>query len=353
MAGDLLNRYMEEEQKEKKKEEQEAKNNNKEIEMLDIELLDEFSNHIFSAISQNKFEELKESISRAGVLSPIIVRKKNERYEIISGHNRTKCCKELGIKQIPALVKDYDDDMAELIMIETNLAQRENILPCEKGLAYKIRLELLKKIKKENDAKPTNTNGSKESVPVGHQEKSIEKLSNESEDSATQIKRFIRLTELNDGLKNKVNNDVIGIRAGYELSYIKPEEQILVNDFIDETNIKLTTSQAEKLRAVYGTITRENIEEIIKGKPKKKEIIFTGKLLKNIFKKYKDKFKNDKEFSELIDNLLENYYKNLSDERRTKLRYVILVESSAFKLWRAVCRTAILALRGLNNRYYV
>ena len=90
-----------------------------------------------------------------------------------------------------------------------------------------------------------------------------------------------------------------------------------INDIIEETNIKLSTNQAEKLRAERGTITRDNVLEIIKGKPKKKEDKFTGKLLKNTYKKYKDKFANDKEFSELIDILLENHYQDLSDERRT------------------------------------
>ena len=115
------------------------------------------------------------------------------------------------------------------------------------------------------------------------------------------------------------SDEIIGIRAGVELSYINPEEQIIINDIIDEANIKLSTAQAQKLRAVKGTITKENVLEIIKGKPKKNnQDKFTGKLQKNIWKKYKDKFANDKEFSELIDFLLENYYKNLSDERRTK-----------------------------------
>ena len=149
------------------------------------------------------------------------------------------------------------------------------------------------------------------------EEYSVEKLANESEDSRATIQRLIRLTELNSDLKSKVNSDLIGIRAGVELSYIKPEEQIIVNEIIDENNLKLTTAQAQKLRAVYGTITRDNVMEIIKGKPKKKEDKFTGRLLKNIFKKYKDKFANDKEFSELIDILLENHYQDLSDERRT------------------------------------
>ena len=317
MKADLYNKFVEKQELQESEEQKNIINNRQEITMIDINLLDEFNNHIFSAISQNKFEELKESVARSGVLSPIIVRKKQDRFEIISGHNRTRCCKVLGSKEIPAIIKDYDDDMAELIMIETNLAQRENILPCEKGLAYKKRLEILKKIRKGKGVKASNDNDLLETTPMEQEEYSVEKLANESEDSRATIQRLIRLTELNNDLKNKVNNDVIGIRAGVELSYIKPEEQIIVNDIIDENNLKISTAQAQKLRAVYGTITRENVMEIIKGKPKKKEDKFTGRLLKNIFKMYKDKFANDKEFSELIDILLENHYKNLSDERRT------------------------------------
>ena len=91
------------------------------------------------------------------------------------------------------------------------------------------------------------------------EEYSVEKLANESEDSRATIQRLIRLTELNNDLKSKVNNDVIGIREGVELSYIKPEEEVIVNDIIDENNLKLTTAQVQKLRSVYGTITKDTI----------------------------------------------------------------------------------------------
>lgn len=241
MDSNLLNKFMKEQEQEEKQAKMQELNDKQEITMLNVDLLDEFKNHIFSAITQNKFEELKESINRSGVLSPIIVRKKNDRYEIISGHNRARCCKELGIAEIPAIIKKYDDDMAELIMIETNLAQRENILPCEKGLAYKKRLELIKKIGKENTDKASNINRLEEKFPEGTKP-SLDKLAEEAEDSRTQIQRFIRLTELNDNLKNKVNDEIIGIRAGVELSYINPEEQIIINDIIDEANIKLSLS---------------------------------------------------------------------------------------------------------------
>ncbi len=318
MKSDLYNKFVEKQEQIEQEEQKNEINNKQEIVHLGIDLLDEFKNHIFSAITQNKFEELKESIFRSGILMPIIVRKKGDRYEIIAGHNRVRACKELNILTIPAIIKDYDDDMAELIMIETNLAQRENILPCEKGLAYKKRLEILKRIRKENDTKASNDSDLLENTPMEQEETSVEKLANESEDSRATIQRLIRLTELNIDLKDKVNNDIIGIRAGVELSYIKPEEQVIVNDVIDENNLKLTIAQAQKLRAVYGTITRDNVLEIIKGKPKKKEIKFTGKLDKKTYTKYKDKFANDIEFSKLIDFLLENHYKNMSDTRGTK-----------------------------------
>lgn len=315
MTGDLYSKFKEQQEKEDKLEKQELTNNNQEIVLIGVDLLVENKKHIFSAIPKAKYEELKDSISRVGVLSPIIVRKiEDNKYEIISGHNRTRCLKELGITEIPAIIKDYDDEMAELIMIDTNLAQREKILPCEKGTAYKKKLELLKKLKKENRIKDTYINDLLENAPEGQEESSVKKLANESEDSKTNIQRFIRLTELNDNLKQKVNDEIIGVRAGVELSYIKPDEQIIVNDAIDENNLKLTTKQAQKLRAVYGTITPDNVLDIIKGKTEKKKVEkFTGKLLANIFKKYKDKFANDKEFSELIDILLENHYKTMSD----------------------------------------
>ncbi len=318
MKEDLYNKFVEKQEQQEIEEQKNIKNNNQEVVQLQVDLLDEFKNHIFSAISQNKFEELKESITRSGVLYPVIVRNKGDRYEIIAGHNRVRACKELNIPTISAIIKEYDDDMAELVMIETNLAQRENILPCEKGLAYKKRLEILKKIKKENGTKASDDNALLENAPMEQEETSVEKLANESDDSRATIQRLIRLTELNSELKNKVNNDIIGIRVGVELSYIKPEEQIIVNDVIDENNLKLSIAQAQKLRAVYGTITRDNVLEIIKGKPKQKIDKFTGKLDKKIYTKYKDKFANDKEFSKLIDFLLENHYKNMSDTRRTK-----------------------------------
>lgn len=277
---------------------------------IDTDLLDEFNSHIFSKLPDNKFIELKESIRRNGILSPIIVRKKEDRYEIISGHNRVNCCRKLEIKEVPCIVKDYNDDIAELVMIETNLTQRETILLCEKGLAYKKQLELLKKINKENGFRTSDSSGLENCI---HNEyiRSIDELSKNSEDSKTSIQRLIRLTELISSLQQKVNYREIPLLSGVELSYIKPEEQEIIYKYITENNIQLTVPQSQKLRNHKGELTEDLIDDIITGrKDRGKPIKFTGKVQKEVYKKYKDKFENDKEFSKLVDKLLEKYFNN-------------------------------------------
>lgn len=283
------------------------------ITYIDTDLLDEFNSHIFSKLPDEKFVELKESIKRNGVLSPIIIRKKGDRYEIISGHNRVNCCRELEIKQVPCIIKDYDDVIAELVMIETNLTQREDILLCEKGLAYKKQLELLKKFNKENGIKASNDNGNKE---YAHNEylTSIEELSQKSEDSRASIQRLIRLTELIPEIQYKVNYREIPLLSGVELSYIKQEEQEIIYKYIVENNIQLTVPQAQKLREHKGELSEELIDDIITGKKNRiKSIKFTGKVQKDVYKKYKDKFKSDKEFSNLVDELLEKHFNSIKD----------------------------------------
>ncbi len=283
------------------------------ITYIDTDLLDEFNSHIFSKLPDEKFVELKKSIKRNGVLSPIIIRKKGDRYEIISGHNRVNCCRELEIKQVPCIIKDYDDVIAELVMIETNLTQREDILLCEKGLAYKKQLELLKKFNKENGIKASNDNGNEE---YAHNEylTSIEELSQKSEDSRASIQRLIRLTELIPEIQSKVNYREIPLLSGVELSYIKQEEQGIIYKYIVENNIQLTVQQAQKLREHKGELSEELIDDIITGKKNRvKSIKFTGKVQKDVYKKYKDKFKSDKEFSNLVDELLEKHFNSIKD----------------------------------------
>ena len=262
--------------------------------------------------SNEDYEELKESIQKNGIYEPIIVRQiENNMYEIINGHHRVKCARELNINTVTAIVKNCkDNNKANYMLLELTLKQRKDIPPCEKGFAYKKQLELLKEIKNEKSSNASNTNELRATV---HSEQldSIDELSGNSTDGRTTIQRLIRLTELINELQIKVNKKELSILAGVELSYISPEEQNIIFNFIESNSLKLTVPQAEKLRLAKGEITEDEINNIINGKKKKKtETKFTGKIKKNTYSKYKDKFSNDDEFDSLIDKLLEDYFNN-------------------------------------------
>lgn len=250
----------------------------------------------FSMYDEIKKQEVLQSIKENGVLVPIIIRKiANDKYEIISGHNRVECSKELQLSTIPAQIVECDDDKASLIMLDTNLCNRDKIPPVEKGYAYKMKMEILK-----NNPNISNINEFNENFPEGNSE------------SKTQIYRYIRLTELIKALQEKTNNEIISIKAGVELSYLSQEEQEIINQVIDDEQIKLSLVQAQKIRLKKNKITYESVLNLLKNKKEKSEK-FTGKLNKQVFKEYKDKFNSDKEFSILIKKLLDDYFKSDSD----------------------------------------
>ena len=248
----------------------------------------------FSMYKETKKQEVLESIKENGVLVPIIVRKiADEKYEIISGHNRVECSKELHLSTIPAQIIECNDDKATLIMIDTNLCNRDKILPIEKGYAYKMKMEILK-----NNPNISNINEFMENSQVGTNE------------NKTQIYRYIRLTELIKTLQEKVNSEIIPITAGVELSYLSNEKQKIINQVLDDEKVKLTLIQAQKLRFNKNNITYEIVLKILKNKKIANVEKFTGKLDKKIFKEYKDRFNTNKEFSILIKKLLDVFFKS-------------------------------------------
>lgn len=250
----------------------------------------------FSMYDEIKKQEVLESIRENGVLVPIIVRKiDDDRYEIISGHNRVECSKELQLSTIPAQIVNCDDDKATLIMIDTNLCNRDKIPPVEKGYAYKMKMDILK-----NNHNLSKINGL------------VENSHDENNTSLAQIYRYIRLTELIKPLQNKVNLEQINFMAGVEISYLSNEEQEIINQVLEEEQIKLTLIQAQKLRLKRNSITYEIVLNILKNEKNKVEK-FTGKLDKQVFKEYKSRFNSDKEFNILIKKLLDDYFKSDSD----------------------------------------
>ena len=250
----------------------------------------------FSMYDETKKQEVLKSIKENGVLVPIIVRKiENDKYEIISGHNRVECSKELQLSTIPAQIVDCDDYKAILIMIDTNLCNRDKILPVEKGYAYKMKMEVLK-----NNPNISNIKDFIDNSQVG------------TEEGKTQIYRYIRLTELIKPMQEKVNLEKIPITAGAELSYLSNEEQEIINQVIEDEQIKLSLVQAQKIRLKKNNITYELVLRIVKNEKVKIEK-FTGKLNKQVFKEYKNRFSSDKEFSILVKKLLDDYFRSDSD----------------------------------------
>ena len=209
-----------------------------EVVMLPINELMDFEAQPFKVLDDDSMYELVESIKNVGVLVPIIVRKQNGRYEIISGHRRKRACVIAGIDTIPATVMELDDDEAAIMLVDSNL-QRENLLPSEKAYAYKLKLDAIKHQGKRGDASDD------ELLLV-----SSDLVGTESNKSGRQIRRYIRLTELIYPLLDKVDIKIIPVTAGAEVSFLNVKLQVSLNEQIDFYECKLNTHQAKAIK--YG-----------------------------------------------------------------------------------------------------
>ena len=165
------------------------------VEEISIDLLDEFPNHPFKVLKNEELSKLEESIKDNGVLEPIIVRKKDDRYEIVSGHRRKLASTLVGLKSIPCIVRNMNDDEATIYMVDSNM-HRETILPSEKARAYKMKLDALNHQGRTSDQ-------------VGPKLRSNEIVAKDVDESISQIKRYIRLNELIPELLDMVDNKEI------------------------------------------------------------------------------------------------------------------------------------------------
>ena len=235
--------------------EQRDNDNLEKIVDVNIDLID-FPNHPFKVIDNEEMQQMKESIEENGVLVPVIVRpKENGRYEMISGHRR-KFASELALKDtIPCVVRDLSDDEATIIMVDSNM-QREEILPSEKAFAYKMKLLALSHQGKRNDLT---------SCQVGTKFRSDIFLAEKSDDSARQIQRYIRLTELIPDLLEKVDKKIIAFNPAVEISYLKENEQYILLDYIEYNDATPTHSQAINLKklSLSGKLDENKIDEIL------------------------------------------------------------------------------------------
>ena len=214
---------------------------------IPIHKIVDFPNHPFQVRNDEEMKELIDSVGKSGVISPAIVRPKEDgSYEMIAGHRRKYACLQNGLKTIPCITRNLSDEEAVMIMVDTNLRQRQTILPSEKAFAYKMKLDAMKRQGFRSDL----TSG-----PLG-QKLSREVIAENSPDGARQIQRYIRLTNLVPELLELVDNAVLeepdkqrmALRPAVELSYLRKEEQLDLFDLIGEMDVTPSHAQALKLR---------------------------------------------------------------------------------------------------------
>ena len=210
---------------------------------IPLELIDDFPGHPFQVRMDEDMQQLVESVKERGVLTPITLRQKEDgRYEIVSGHRRRKACELAGFETVRAEVRDMTRDEAIIYMVESNF-QRSQILPSEKAFSYKMRLEAMQRQGQRYDL----TSG-----PVGPKlsgTRSNEELAKETSDSATQIKRYIRLTELIPEILQMVDEGKIAFRPAVELSYLTEVEQRWLHEAMEYADATPSLAQAIKLKA--------------------------------------------------------------------------------------------------------
>ena len=249
---------------------EEERQENKLPKIYDIPLseIDDFPDHPFKVRDDEDMDNLIESIRERGVITPATVRKKPDgRYEMVSGHRRKRACEKLGMDTLRCEVVELSKEEATILMVESNF-QRSEILPSEKAFAYKMRLEAMKHL----PGRPSKEN----SDPVGpnliglRSNTELSEIVNESE---TQIKRYIRLTNLVPELLDFVDEGKIKMRPAVELSYLDEETQRDVVDRIDETEAFPSHDQAIRIRKAFeeGVVDYEKVVDIMaEEKPNQK-----------------------------------------------------------------------------------
>ena len=248
--------------------------------VLEIPLseLHPFKNHPFKVKDDESMMETADSIRQYGVLVPAIARPDPEGgYELVAGHRRHRASELAEKETMPVIVRDLDDDAATIIMVDSNL-QRESLLPSERAFAYKMKLEAVK----HQGARTDLT-----SAQVGPKLTAAEKIAENSPDSKSQIKRYIRLTELIPDLLKMVDEKKIAFNPAYELSFLKKEEQVQLLDAMDSEQATPSLSQAQRLKkfSQEGHLSLDVMRAIM-GEEKKSDldkVTFTSDTLRKYF----------------------------------------------------------------------
>ncbi len=260
-----------------------------------------FEGHPFKVLDDELMEQTVESIKQIGVVSPLIVRPDPEGgFEILSGHRRLHAAQLAGLETVPVIVKEMDDDAAIIFMVDSNL-QRENILPSERAFSYKMKLEAMKHQGERGDLT---------SAQVGPKSWAAQVVAEEAGDSKSQVKRFIRLTNLIPEILDMVDEKKIAFNPAVELSYLKPSEQKEFLEAMDYAQASPSLSQAQRLKKLSqeGSCTLDAMCEVM-NEIKKDELDHVT--IKNeVLRKYFPKSYTPKQMQDTIIRLLEKWQRS-------------------------------------------
>ena len=229
--------------------------------MLPVSELHDFPGHPFQVRDDEEMEKLAESITQHGVLMPGLVRPRAAGgYEIVAGHRRKFASMKAGIREMPVIVRDMDDDTAVILMVDSNV-QRENVLPSEKARAYKMKLDAIKR-----KAGRTSKENSGQLDQNFFNPYSVEKIAQDAGESTKQVQRYIRLNELIPELLEMVDGNEIKFNPAYELAFLRPEEQAVLYDILQAEEVTPSLSQAQRLKRVSqeGRLSEQDIAAIMR-----------------------------------------------------------------------------------------
>ena len=251
---------------------------------IPLDLIDDFPDHPFHVRDDEDMVQLVESIKTNGVLTPAVLRQKEDgRYELVSGHRRKRACELAGLTTLRSEIKDLTRDEAVVYMVESNF-QRTTILPSEKAFAYKMRLEAIKR----QAGRPSKNN----SAPVEQNfggKTSRDLIAEQSGESREQVRRYIRLTNLVPELLELVDEGRIKMRPAVELSYLDEDSQRDVVEQIDINDCTPSHDQTIRMRKMFdsGKLTAEAVEAIMsEEKPNQRErIVLRGDRVRSLIPK--------------------------------------------------------------------
>ena len=282
------------------------------IHEIPLSLLDPFPDHPFQVRLDEDMEQLVDSVIKRGIITPIIVRPKEDgRYEIVSGHRRVKACELAGIGTIKAEIKEMTRDEAIIMMVDSNF-QRSVILPSEKAFSYKMKLEAMKR--------QQGTRTDLTSVPLGQKfdgKTSRELLAENSPDSNTQIQRYIRLTHLIPEILERVDEGQIGMRPAVEISYLNKWEQKVLEEAMEYNDATPSHAQMIRIRQAKesGDLSQDLIEQIMaEEKPNQRDRVLLP--YKKTIELIPEPYRGEKMLDYIMEAL--EYYSQLQQRHRSR-----------------------------------